>query len=132
MRIPLAAGLTYFLCTFATGFALGLIRVPFLVPRVGERWAELIETPLMFVAIWFYAGLIVRRFALATNRATLICGASALLLLLAAELLMVMLLWKQPLADYVRAKDPVAGSVYLLMLLVFALMPTLLKAYRRA
>jgi hypothetical protein len=34
-----------------TGFVLGAIRVPPLVPRVGERTAELLETPLMLVVV---------------------------------------------------------------------------------
>jgi hypothetical protein len=34
-----------------TGFVLGVVRVPFLVPRIGERWAELAEMPSMAGAI---------------------------------------------------------------------------------
>ena len=45
------AGMTYFALVFGAGFLLGSIRVPFLVPRLGERAAELIEMPFMFVAI---------------------------------------------------------------------------------
>jgi hypothetical protein len=36
---------------FGTGFVLGPIRVLWAVPRLGERVAELMEAPLMLVAI---------------------------------------------------------------------------------
>ena len=58
------AGIAYFALVFGTGFLLGIIRVPFLVPRLGVRTAELIEMPFMFVAILFAARYVVRRFAL--------------------------------------------------------------------
>lgn len=41
MRI-LKAGALYFALVFGTGLVLGMIRVPFLVPRLGVRIAELI------------------------------------------------------------------------------------------
>ena len=39
----LKASFGYFLLVFAVGFALGAIRVPFVVPRLGVRWAELLR-----------------------------------------------------------------------------------------
>ena len=41
------AGIAYFALVFGAGFVLGMIRVPFLVPRLGERVAELVEMPFM-------------------------------------------------------------------------------------
>jgi hypothetical protein len=38
------AGGTYFAMVFGAGFVLGLIRVPFLAPRLGVRIAELLLT----------------------------------------------------------------------------------------
>ena len=37
---------------FAAGFLLGSIRVPFLVPRLGERDAELLESKRLRVPCW--------------------------------------------------------------------------------
>ena len=50
----------YFALVLGTGFALGTIRVAFLVPRLGERYAELLEMSFMFVAIVLAARYVVR------------------------------------------------------------------------
>ena len=114
---------------FGTGFLLGIIRVPFLVPRLGVRTAELIEMPFMFVAILFAARYVVRRFALKSSE-RLATGLLALALVLAAELTLATVLQNQSLATYIASRDPISGSVYLLMLGVFALMPNLLSRQR--
>lgn len=61
------AGVAYFALVFGAGFVLGSIRVPILVPRLGERMAELIEMPFMFVVVLCSARFIIRRFALPTD-----------------------------------------------------------------
>jgi hypothetical protein len=114
--------LVYFALVFGTGFALGLIRVPFLVPRIGERYAELLEMPFMLVAIVLAARLVVRRYRL-TRAASPVVGAAALVLLLSAEWLAGVWLQGRSFADYVAERDPVSGTVYASMLLVFAIMP---------
>jgi hypothetical protein len=122
------AGFAYFALVFGTGFLLGLVRVPFLVPRLGERWAELIEMPLMLAVIVLSARCIVRRFALPAARpARLATGGLALALLLAAELGVALIVQDRPLADHVASRDPVSGTAYLIMLGVFALMPALVS-----
>jgi hypothetical protein len=121
----LRAAATYVAIVFGTGFVLGTIRVLFVIPRLGERNAELIEAPLMLVATilaarWIIGGF---RFASAPLNA-LIIGFVALGLLLIAELGVVMLRGV-PLSEYIAGRDPVSCSVYLAMLVVFALMPWL-------
>ncbi len=121
------AGLAYFAIVFGAGFMLGALRVPFLVPRVGERIAELIEMPFMFVVVVLSARFIVRRFALpATTFTRLSVGFLALGLLLVAEILLAVAIQKQSLGDYIASRDPVSGSVFLLMLVLFALMPLII------
>ena len=122
----LKASLTYFALVFGTGFLFGIIRVPFLVPRLGVRTAELIEMPFMFAAIFLAARYVVRRFALPAS-ARLAIGLIALALLLTAELTLAMVIQRESLAAYIASRDPVSGSVYLLMLGVFSLMPRLLS-----
>jgi hypothetical protein len=125
-----AAGL-YFGIVFAVGFLLGAVRVPFLVPRIGERAAELAEMPLMFIAIFLAAGYVVRRYGVSVNpRGWALVGAAALALLVCAELLLAYILVDGGVGEYIAGRDPVSGSVYLGMLLVFAAMPWLRRQRR--
>jgi hypothetical protein len=121
------AGLAYFALVFGAGFVLGSIRVPFLVPRLGERVAELAEMPFMFVAILVSARYVTRRFSLPDSVvARLGAGLLALGLLVAAEVLLAVALQDRALAEYVASRDPVSGIVYLAMLALFAVMPLVL------
>ena len=121
---PIKAGLSYFALVFGAGFVLGSLRVTLLVPRLGERMAELSEMPLMFAVIVFAARFVIRRFTVPPSiAARLGTGLLALALLLAAELLLAVALQDRALADYVASRDPVSGSVYLAMLVLLALMP---------
>lgn len=120
----LRPALAYFGLVFGTGFALGAIRVPLLVPRLGERLAELLEMPLMLVAIVLAARYVLRRWPGPAPRcrwATV--GAIALALLVVTELLLAVVLAGRSVGAYLASRDPVSGSVYLAMLLVFAAMP---------
>ena len=122
-----SAAAAYFALVFGAGFVLGAIRVPLLVPRLGERTAKLLETPLMLVVVVFAARFIVRHFSLPRPwavRATV--GALALGLLIAAEGLLVVALQGRSIAEYAASRDPVSGGVYLAALVVFAAMPTAL------
>jgi len=121
------AGLAYFALVFGAGFILGSVRVPFLVPRLGERIAELIETPFMFVVVLLSARFIARRFALAAAiSARLAVGLLALGLLLAAEFFMAAAIQDRSLGEYIASRDPVSGTVYLAMLVLFSLMPLII------
>jgi hypothetical protein len=115
--------LTYFAWVFGAGFVLGVVRVTWLVPRIGERIAELAEMPLMFIVIVLTARWIVRRFALRTRSVSLATGFAAVALLLLAELAFAAVLQARPLIDYIASRDPVSGSVYLALLLLMALLP---------
>jgi hypothetical protein len=108
-----------------------MIRVPFLVPRLGERYAELLEMPFMFVAIVLAARYVVRRFDLpASLSVRLQVGFAALAMSVLAELLLATVLQGRSLAQFIASRDPVSGSVYLVMLLLFALMPAILGRMR--
>lgn len=131
----LKASATYFALVFGTGFILGPIRLLWLVPRLvgtfgehAERYAELMEMPLMLTAIYFAARFIVRRFAppagVSPRRYFLFVGLLALACLVAAEML---LGWKlrglTPL-EYFSLRDPISGPAYFLSITVFALLPS--------
>src|SRR3979411_255307 len=112
MLKTIRAGLVYFALVLGTGFVLGLVRVPFLVPRIGERWAELAEMPIMAAAIFLAAGYILRRFpeVLFACR-SLVVGILALALAVCTELGLAVALQSQTLAEYVGSRDKASGSV---------------------
>ncbi len=127
------AAIVYFSLVLGAGFVLGTIRVPFLVPLLGERYAELLEMPVMLGLIIVAARYVVRRFGLAAIPSIrLVVGFEALAMIAAAELLLVSVLQDTPVREYVASRDPVSGSVYLFMLLLFALMPYILSRFGRA
>jgi hypothetical protein len=70
------------------------------------------------------AGWVVQRFSLPpTIAARLGAGLIALVLLLGAEFTVVLKVRHLTLTQYIAGRDPVAGTVYILMLLAFAVMP---------
>ena len=97
-------------------------------PRIGERNAELLEAPLMLLVIITAARWVVRRFQLplgASNR--ILVGMIALTFGLLFEFTLVLELRGLSLTEYFRTRDPISGSVYYLTLVLFALMPLLVR-----
>jgi hypothetical protein len=120
----LRAGLTYFLAVFAVGMLLGTIRVLWVVPRFGERAAELAETPIMLLVTVLAARWVVQRHEIPARLAQrLAVGALALALLLACELTVVLALRGLSLQQYLEGRDPLAGMAYVAALLFFAVAP---------
>ena len=124
MSKTIRAGFIYFAIVLGTGFILGMFRVPFLVPRIGERWAELAEMPIMAVVIFFSADYLLRRFPeICTPGRSLVAGFLALLLSVATELALATVLQDRTLAEFISSRDKISGSVYIALLIVFAFMP---------
>ena len=99
MRI-LKAGVLYFALVFGAGFILGPIRIAWVVPRLGTRTAELLETPIMLVITVMAARWIVRRLAVPpTWSSRLGMGSIALALMLFAEFTLVLSLRAMSLRD---------------------------------
>jgi hypothetical protein len=122
----LRSGGLYFAVVFGAGFVLGPIRVFWAVPRFGQRWAELMEMPIMDVVIAIAARWIVRRLAVPPSPARrLAMGGVALALLLAAEFTLVLRIRGLSIGEYVTSLDPVSGTVYGLLLGALGLMPLL-------
>lgn len=127
------AALAYFALVFGAGFALGAVRVPLLVPRLGERAAELAEMPFMLLAVVLAAHWVVRRFGLAGHgRAAWQVGLLALALLLGAEVALAAALRGEGPVQALFERDPVAGGAYYLALCAYAAMPAWLASRRRA
>ena len=131
MRI-LKAGVLYFAVVFGAGFFLGPIRILWVAPRLGARMAELLEVPLVLVITIVAARRITRRLVVPpTPSSRLGMGGIALSLLLIAEFTLVLWLRGLSIRQYLAARDPVAETVYYLMLVVFAVMPLLVARRRR-
>jgi hypothetical protein len=122
----LKAGLLYFAIVFGAGFVLGPIRILWAVPRFRERNAELMEAPIMLVVIIVAARWVVRRLAVPPKPSDRLgVGFTALGLLLVAEFTLVLWLRGLSIREYFAGLDPVSGTVYYVMLGVFAVMPLL-------
>jgi hypothetical protein len=122
----LKVGILYFGLVFGAGFVLGPIRILWAVPRFGTRMAELLEAPIMFVVVVVAARWIVRRFALSSTASIRLgMGCVALGFLLVAEFTLVLWLRGLSISEYLANRDPVSGTVYYVMLGVFAIMPLL-------
>ncbi len=122
----LKAGVLYFALVFGAGFVLGPIRILWVVPRFGTRMAELMETPIMLVVTIVAARWIVRRLAVPSAPSSRLgIGCVALGLMLVAEFTLVLWLRGLSISEYLANRDPVSGTVYYMMLGVFAIMPLL-------
>ena len=122
----LKAGVLYFALVFGAGFVLGTIRVLWVIPRLGVRSAELMEAPLMLGVTVAVARWVARRLRLPSSAtARLGVGFTGLGFLLIAELGVALRLRGLTIREYVASRDPVSGTVYLVLLLLFALMPLL-------
>ena len=84
------------------------------------------EAPIMFVVIVLSARWVARRLDVPPSFAgRLPVGLVGLGLLLLAEFTVVLCLRGLTIAEYFASRDPVAGTVYIVMLALFALMPFL-------
>jgi hypothetical protein len=116
----------YFLIVFAAGFILGTIRVVWLVPRAGLRNAELLEMPLMITVTVLAARWLVHRFDVPFILSIrLAIGLFALIILLVAEFGIAAPLQGMSPGEAIARRDPISGAAYLLSLVLFALMPSL-------
>ena len=89
--------------------------------------------PIMAAVIFFSAGYILRRYpeiwsprrSPVAGRRSLAAGVLALVLSVAAELGLAVVLQSQTVAEFIKSRDKVSGSLYIGLLLVFAVMPKL-------
>lgn len=80
------AGLAYFGVVFAAGFGLGVLRVFFVTPRLGETVAVLFELPVILALSWLACRWLITRLDVSPRvTARLIMGGLAFAILMAAE-----------------------------------------------
>jgi len=125
MRI-VKAGVLYFLVVFGAGFALGLIRILWVVPRLGTRVAELLEAPIMLAATIAASRWIIGRLDMPPKLSSRLgMGGIGLGLMLIAEFTLVLWLRGLSIKEYLAGRDPVAATGYYVMLVIFAVTPLL-------
>jgi hypothetical protein len=121
---------SYFVLVFLAGVILGSLRVPLLQPMLGVRYAELLEIPLMIVVIWQAAQFTLWELVEDTDNSLsyatpIFIGVFALFWLMVTELATTALIrgWWNVLTVYFIERDYIAGPVYGLTLLIYAIMP---------
>lgn len=127
---PAKTGAIYFALIFGLGFALGTIRVMWLVPMTGETIAVLAEQPVMLTASWFAARWLVRRHRLFTVRARRVMGLTAFTLLMLAEVALASALLGQAPVDWLKSIFAMPGIIGLTGQILFALMPLMVRVDR--
>lgn len=126
--VVMAAGLAYFALTFAAGFALGVVRVlvvlPRLSPTLGETTAVLLELPVILTIAWWVCRWLVSRFEVPPSApARLLMGALAFSLLLGAEMVLGALGFGRTASDQLQSFLHLPGFLGLLGQLAFAAFP---------
>lgn len=123
MRL-LKPALIYFGVVFGVGFVLGPFRVLLLEPRLGTRTAELAEAPVMLLAITLAGRWVGRRLCTGSSPVALLgVGVLAAALVLTADVAVGVGLRGMSVAQVFTARDPVSGTVYYLLIALFAAMP---------
>ena len=131
--LTLKAGFLYAAMVFTAGFVLGTLRVLIIVPRLGVRTAELFEMPFMLVVVIAAARWVIRRLDVPPAAAVRLgMGATALAMMIGLEIAVAAGLSGVSLDAYIPSKDPVSGTAYCIMLVVYALMPLLDPFHARA
>lgn len=132
MTSVLRAGMLYFITVFSVGFVFGSVRVPFLVPRLGERYAELIELPFLLIAIVLFAHWIVQRYRFkGRSMSAAAAGIIAAILLILVEFSVVLALRGMSIDDYLGQRDRVAAAAYYGAVALYAVMPLILSMSMR-
>jgi hypothetical protein len=123
--------LIYFSLVFLAGFVLGTVRVLWIVPQVGQRYAELMELPIMLLVVFYAARFVVLRMQSADPGNCLYMGLLALCILLGIEFTLVLGIQGLSIAQSLANRDPVSGAAYALSLLFYALMPSVIAFSRQ-
>ena len=86
MGQPVIVGLGYFGCVFAAGFALGALRMAFIVPLLGKTVAVAMELPIILVIAWFACRSLVNHFVVPSRLVSrAVMGTVAFALLMVGE-----------------------------------------------
>ncbi len=131
-RTAATAGLAYAAIAFAAGFALGVLRVTLIAPRLGETAAVLTELPIMLMLSWLACRWIIARWNVpATLSARATMGGLALALLLAADTMLGTLGLGRTLAEHLASYQNLPERLGLAAQVLFGLFPLLMHPRRQ-
>jgi hypothetical protein len=125
-RKSILAGVAYFGCVFAAGFALGVLRMVLVVAPVGETVAVALELPIILAIAWIGCRWLINRLEVPSrlvSRAAM--GAVAFILLMAGELSISLLLAGRSAAEHLQLYREASHMLGLAGQLAFALFPVL-------
>ena len=132
MNRIVGAALAYWAGGLALGFLLGMARVLWVAPRLGELGAVAAELPLMLGAGWWWARIVLCHARLPDLRSARWMGALAFAVLLVSECALAALLFGTPPPQWARGLAAPAGLLGLAGQAVWALLPAWVWRGRRA
>ncbi len=120
------AGCSYFGIVFAVGFLLGVLRVLFLIPRLGETAAVLLELPLLLTLSWMVCEWLTAHFDIPTAFSLrLAMGALAFAVLMLAELGGSTIGFGRSLSEHLEQYRRIPGLLGLAGQIAFAIFPVI-------
>jgi hypothetical protein len=126
------AGVVYFAVVFAAGFVLGVPRILFVAPRLGESLAVLLELPLMLAFSWGACSWLVARLRVpAKVTARLIMGGTSFAMMMAAELSVTVFMLGLSTAEHLSSYCELPPLLGLVGQVAFATLP-LVQSIRKA
>jgi hypothetical protein len=124
-------GLFYFGLVFATGFALGTVRVLALIPRLGETVSVLIELPAMLAVSWIACRWVIARVGVPGTHAARVCmGGIAFAMLMLAEFGLSVLAFGRMPAEHLELYRDLPGLLGLAGQIAFAVFPLIQRTGR--
>lgn len=117
------AGFAYWALIFALGFVLGTLRALWGAEALGEEQFILLEVPVMLLASWLAARMLMPRFAIHSRRRALVMGVFAFALLMAAELALAAGMGGEGASAWIASLTHPPGLYGFLGQIAFGLMP---------
>lgn len=96
---------------FAGAFALGVLRISFVIPTIGVVWATLAELPIVLAASWVTCAWIARRSRISPVGQSIAMSISAFVLRISAEVVGVRLIFGVSLRDQMSSFSTPAGAM---------------------
>jgi hypothetical protein len=125
MRQIVRPAAAYLTVVFCAAFVLGTIRVLWVIPRLGDVAAVLIEGPVVLALSWVVAGAVLRRWPLPERRARVAMGGLAFIGLILLELVLGRFVFGRSFSGILANMGTPAGLIGLAGQIGFGLIPAL-------